>query len=160
FGAPGGNRTPDLDVRTVLLYPLSYEGARSRVYCQDGWQPGFAGALLLSKLPRFSQEAFRATRHIGIMENENMTDKRIQARDAASRMLNRLTAGLAFGAVAGVGLFSAVSAYTIPGTASTTAGATASTPTTSGSTSTSTGLQASPTPVSSSGSGVAVSGGS
>ena len=26
FGAPGGNRTPDLDVRTVLLYPLSYEG--------------------------------------------------------------------------------------------------------------------------------------
>src|ERR1700674_3396009 len=24
--APGGNRTPDLDVRTVLLYPLSYEG--------------------------------------------------------------------------------------------------------------------------------------
>ena len=25
-GAPGGNRTPDLDVRTVLLYPLSYEG--------------------------------------------------------------------------------------------------------------------------------------
>src|SRR2546425_11942294 len=28
--APGGNRTPDLDVRTVLLYPLSYGGvARS-----------------------------------------------------------------------------------------------------------------------------------
>ena len=26
IGAPGGNRTPDLDVRTVLLYPLSYEG--------------------------------------------------------------------------------------------------------------------------------------
>src|SRR6266446_7784293 len=25
--APGGNRTPDLDVRTVLLYPLSYGGA-------------------------------------------------------------------------------------------------------------------------------------
>lgn len=25
-GAPGGNRTPDLDVRTVLLYPLSYGG--------------------------------------------------------------------------------------------------------------------------------------
>ena len=24
--APGGNRTPDLDVRTVLLYPLSYGG--------------------------------------------------------------------------------------------------------------------------------------
>ena len=26
IGAPGGNRTPDLDVRTVLLYPLSYGG--------------------------------------------------------------------------------------------------------------------------------------
>src|SRR5712691_605070 len=27
-GAPGGNRTPDLDVRTVLLYPLSYGGVQ------------------------------------------------------------------------------------------------------------------------------------
>ena len=26
ISAPGGNRTPDLDVRTVLLYPLSYGG--------------------------------------------------------------------------------------------------------------------------------------
>jgi hypothetical protein len=26
YGARGGNRTPDLDVRTVLLYPLSYAG--------------------------------------------------------------------------------------------------------------------------------------
>lgn len=26
-GARGGNRTPDLDVRTVLLYPLSYAGS-------------------------------------------------------------------------------------------------------------------------------------
>ena len=25
-GAPGGNRTPNLVVRTDLLYPLSYEG--------------------------------------------------------------------------------------------------------------------------------------
>src|SRR6266568_1554105 len=29
-GAPGGNRTPDLDVRTVLLYPLSYGGVAAR----------------------------------------------------------------------------------------------------------------------------------
>ena len=100
------------------------------------------------------------------MENENMTDKRILARDAATRTLNRLTAGLAFGAVAGVGLLGAVSAYTIPGTAATSSGATASTATSSGTTSSSTGtsstgLQASPTPVSSSSSsGVAVSGGS
>ena len=100
---------------------------------------------------------------LGIMENKNTTDKRIQARDSATRMLNRLTAGLAFGAVAGVGILGAVSAYTIPGTTSTSSGATASTGTSSGTTSagTSSGLHASPTPVSSSsGSGVAVSGGS
>lgn len=30
--APGGNRTPDLDVRTVLLYPLSYGGGTLEVY--------------------------------------------------------------------------------------------------------------------------------
>jgi len=93
------------------------------------------------------------------MENDKMTDKRIQARDAATRTLNRLTAGLAFGAVSGVGLLGAVSAYTIPGTATTSSGATASTSTSTGTSSTS--LQASPTQVSSSsGSGVAVSGGS
>ena len=101
---------------------------------------------------------------VGIMESA--TDKRIQARDAATRTLNRVTAGLAFGAVAGVGILGTVSAYTIPGNSSTSSGATASTSTSSGSTSTtsgttSTGVQASPTPVSSSsGSGVAVSGGS
>ena len=95
---------------------------------------------------------------VEIMENKNTTAKRIQARNAATRMLNRLTAGLVFGAVAGVGILGAVSAYTIPGTAATTSGATASTST---STSTSTGLQSSSTSVgSSSSSGVAVSGGS
>jgi hypothetical protein len=101
------------------------------------------------------------------MENENMTDRRIEAREAATRLLNRLTAGLAFGAIAGVGILGTVSAYAIPGTATTTSGATASTSTGSGSTAststgaTSTGVQASPTPVSSSSSsGVVVSGGS
>ena len=88
-----------------------------------------------------------------------MTEKRIQARDAATRTLNRLTAGLAFGAVAGVGLFGAVSAYTIPGTTATSSGAIASSSTSAGTSSNS--LQASSTPVSSSsGSGIAVSGGS
>ena len=92
------------------------------------------------------------------MENKNAADPRIQARDSASRMLNRLTAGLAFGAVVGVGILGAVSAYTIPGIASTSSGATASTGNPTG---TGTGLQTSPTPVgSSSGTGVAVSGGS
>jgi hypothetical protein len=101
---------------------------------------------------------------LGIMENKNATDQRIRARDSATKMLNRLTAGLAFGAIAGVAVLGAVSAYTIPGATSTSSsGATASTGTSSGTTSTGTGsaLQASPTPVSSSsGSGVAVSGGS
>lgn len=100
------------------------------------------------------------------MERDRTTDRRIQARDAATRMLHRVTAGLVFGAVAGVGILGTVSAYTIPGTATTSSGATASTSTSSGATSStsgtgSSGVQASPSPVtSSSGTGVAVSGGS
>jgi hypothetical protein len=87
------------------------------------------------------------------------SDARIHARDAAARLLNRITAGVAFGAVAGVGLLGVVSAYTVPGIVSDSSGATASTSTSSGSTST--GLQSSTGGVSSStGSGVAVSGGS
>ena len=106
----------------------------------------------------------RAT--VGTMEDEKTIAERIKARDSATRMLNRLTAGLVFGAVAGVGILGTVSAYTLPGTPATSSGATASTSIASGSTSstsgtTSTGVQPSPTPVSSSsGSGVAVSGGS
>jgi hypothetical protein len=93
------------------------------------------------------------------METDNTNDTRIRARDAAARMLNRVTAGVAFGAVAGVGLLGLVSAYTIPGIVSDSSGATASASTSSGSTST--GLQSSTGGVSSStGSGVAVSGGS
>ena len=166
FGAPGGNRTPDLDVRTVLLYSLSYEGD----------DPEFT----VRTLPHRARPAryFSANSHVshskgpvegtrvGMMENENMTDRRIEAREAATRLLNRLTAGLAFGAIAGVGILGTVSANMIPGTA-TTSGTTASTSTSSGSIAststgaTSTGVQASPTPVSSaSSSGVAVSGGS
>jgi hypothetical protein len=97
------------------------------------------------------------------MEIDNAAETRIRVRDAGARMLNRLTAGVAFGAVAGVGLLGAVSANTIPGTASYSSGVTASTATSSGSTSTSasSGLQSSSSGVSSSsGSGVAVSGGS
>ena len=89
----------------------------------------------------------------------NTDDPRIRARDTAARMLNRITAGVVFGAVAGVGLVGVVSAYTIPGIVSDSSGATASTSTSSGSTST--GLQSSTGGVSSStGSGVTVSGGS
>ena len=101
-----------------------------------------------------------ATRAIvGTMETDNANDPRIRARDTAIRMLNRITAGVAFGAIAGVGLVGAVSAYTIPGVVSSTQGATASV-STSGSTSSS-ALQSSSTSVSSSSSsGVAVSGGS
>jgi len=98
---------------------------------------------------------------------------RIQARDAAMRLLNRLTVGVAFSAVAGVGLLGAVSAHTIPGKTSTTAStATASSSAASSATS-STASNSSATPASSSslgspstpvtstsGAGVAVSGGS
>ena len=98
------------------------------------------------------------------METKDTTQDRVRARDAAMRLLNRLTTGAAMSALIGVGLFGAVSAYTIPGT-KTSSTATASTSTTSSSstssTSTSSGLQSSTTPVtSSSSSGVAVSGGS
>jgi hypothetical protein len=96
------------------------------------------------------------------MEPKDTTQDRVRARDAAMRLLNRLTTGAAVSALIGVGLFGAVSASTIPGT---TTGSTAGTSTTSTSSSTSTstssGLQSSTTPVtSSSSSGVAVSGGS
>lgn len=40
----------------------------------------------------------------------------MRARDEAMRLLNRLTVGAALGAIAGVGIFGAVSAATIPGT--------------------------------------------
>jgi cytoskeletal protein RodZ len=98
------------------------------------------------------------------METKDTTQDRVRARDAAMRLLNRLTTGAALSALIGVGLFGAVSAYTIPGT-TTSSTASASTSATSSSstssTSTSSGLQSSTTPVtSSSSSGVAVSGGS
>lgn len=97
---------------------------------------------------------------VGIMKSA--TDKRIQARDAATRMLNRLTACLAYGAIAGVGILGTLSAYTIPGNTTAFSGASASSGNTSSTSGTiSTGVQASATPVSSSsGAGVAVSGGS
>jgi hypothetical protein len=58
------------------------------------------------------------------METKDTTQDRVRARDAAIRLLNRLTTGAAASAVIGVGLFGAVSAYTIPGTnTSSTAGA-------------------------------------
>jgi hypothetical protein len=95
------------------------------------------------------------------MEPTDTTQDRVRARDAAMRLLNRLTTGAAVSALIGVGLFGAVSAYTIPGSKTTSASGASATSTSSSSTSTSSGLQSSTTPVvSSSSSGVAVSGGS
>jgi hypothetical protein len=89
---------------------------------------------------------------------ESKTQARMRARDAAMRQLDRITMGVAFAAIAGVGVLTAVSAYSIPGTSSSSLTATTSTSTSS---STSSGLQSSSTGVtSSSGSAVAVSGGS
>jgi hypothetical protein len=83
----------------------------------------------------------------------------MRARDAAMRQLDRITRGVAFAAIAGVGVLTAVSAYSIPGASSSSLTATTSTSTSSSSTSS--GLQSSSTGVtSSSGSAVAVSGGS
>lgn len=96
--------------------------------------------------------------------------KKINARDAANRLLGKLTVGAVLGAVAGVGILGYVSAETIPGNASSAAtAATASTAATSSagssssssdsSSSTDSGLSAG-SASSSSGSAVAVTGGS
>ena len=96
--------------------------------------------------------------------HESMRAK-VNARDAALRLMNRLTAGVVFGAVAGLGLAGYTAAATHPGSttsssATSTSSASAST-TTSGSASSSTGLQSPSTSVgSTSSSGHTVSGGS
>ncbi|HEY8801833.1 MAG TPA: hypothetical protein VIN00_02050 [Candidatus Dormibacteraeota bacterium] len=85
----------------------------------------------------------------------------MQARDAAMRLLNRLTVGVAFSAVAGVGLLGVLSAQTLPGTTSTASSTATTSSSTTSSSSSSSSLGSSSTPVSSSSSsGVAVSGGS
>ncbi len=93
------------------------------------------------------------------MERDHTNDMRIRVRDSATRTLNRLTAVVAFGAIAGVAVLGVAGSYTVSGTTSSALGATASTSTTSGTTSNA--LQSSSTSVgSSSSTGVAVSGGS
>ena len=99
------------------------------------------------------------------METKDTTQARVRARDAAMRLLNRLTTGAAISSLLGVGLFAGISANTIPGTDSistaTASSASTASSSTSSSTTTSSGVAPSTTPVtSSSGSGVAVSGGS
>ena len=84
---------------------------------------------------------------------------KISARDCAQRLMNKLTAGVALAAVAGIGLFGYVSAATVPGSTSSTAATSASASTTS-STSSSSLSSSSGTVHASSGSAVAVSGGS
>ena len=94
------------------------------------------------------------------MGNTKPSEARIQARDRALSLLNRLTTGIAFAAVAGVGIFGTVSALTIPGTAASSSGTAATTTSSSSSTSSSSLQPSSGTVSSSSSSGVAVSGGS
>ncbi|HZK74967.1 MAG TPA: hypothetical protein VFD88_13295 [Clostridia bacterium] len=100
-----------------------------------------------------------APTNLRTMHENGTNDTRIRARDAASRLLNRITTGIAIGALTSVGAVAAVTAYTIPGVASSTQ--VASTGVSNSGGSTSTGVQSSSSGVSSSsGSGVAVSGGS
>jgi hypothetical protein len=96
------------------------------------------------------------------MENTKAADVRIRARDRALSLLNNMTAGIAFAAVAGVGIFGAISEMTIPGvSASSSSGASTSSTSSSASSASSSGLQSSSGTVSSSSSSpVAVSGGS
>jgi hypothetical protein len=60
------------------------------------------------------------------MSSENTIQARTSARDAALRKLNRLTAGVAFSALAGVGGLAVVSAETIPGSSTPSSSAAAS----------------------------------
>ena len=113
---------------------------------------------LLRRFTASSHSAFRGGGNTYTMETGDTIQDRVRARDAAMRLLHRLTTGAAVTALVGVGVLGAISAHTIPGTSTT---STATTATTATSTSSSSGLQSSTTPVtSSSSSGVAVSGGS
>ena len=100
------------------------------------------------------------------MENTKAADVRIGARDRALSLLNNMTAGIAFAAVAGVGIFGVIGEMTIPGVSAsssttTTGAASTSSTASSASSSASSGLQSSSGTVSSSSSSpVAVSGGS
>jgi cytoskeletal protein RodZ len=92
---------------------------------------------------------------------EGNTQSKVRARDAAMRLLSRLTTGIALAAVAGVGMLTAVSAYTIPGTTPTTATTSATSSSSSSSSSASSTVPSSSTPVvASSNPPVAVTGGS
>ncbi len=116
------------------------------------------GAPAHSDLSAGPQARFSARTHAGGMET---TESRIRARDRALRLLNRITTAAALAAVAGVGLFGAVSAATIPGTTSASTTGSSSSTTASNSITASGSLQASSgVSSSSSGSGVAVSGAS
>src|ERR1700674_1920667 len=89
--APGGNRTPDLDVRTVLLYPLSYEGvwrdqeSLPRVTPLSPTLPPERGQGVW--FSAFSQGSHRvdqaASVRVETMENTPNEAARIKARDAA-----------------------------------------------------------------------------
>jgi hypothetical protein len=107
----------------------------------------------------------------GMTQQEAIRAK-VTARDTAMKLMNRLTAGVVFGAVAGLGVLGYTAAATIPGSSSSKASTTTSSVSTSTSSSSSTGtssstsssgssLQSSSSSVSSSSSsGHAVSGGS
>ncbi len=92
------------------------------------------------------------------------TEARMRDRDAAVDQLNVITKRVGFAAIAGLGVFSALGAYTIPGTTTssqTAATATSSSTDSSSSDSTSSDVQGPAIPItSSSGPAMTVSGGS
>ncbi|MFI5282979.1 MAG: hypothetical protein ACHQ0J_07600 [Candidatus Dormibacterales bacterium] len=94
------------------------------------------------------------------MEAGTELQQRVRSRDRAFRLLNRLTAGVAFGSVAAVGTLSVVSAATLPGTSPFSQAITALTSNSSSTSSISSGLTTSSGVSSSTNSVVAVSGGS
>src|SRR6266702_2650176 len=87
-----------------------------------------------SNLPARSQIGLSPWGHPALMTTPDTIQQKVRAREAAQRLLARLTTGTAVSALAGVAVLGWVSAQTIPGNSSVTAAS--STGTTSSSTST------------------------
>jgi hypothetical protein len=83
---------------------------------------------------------FRGGEQAVIMQSRNTIQAAAESRDAAFRKLNRLTAGVAVGALTGVAGLAVVSAETIPGNATATTSDTAN-PTSPSQTQAPTGFQ-------------------
>lgn len=97
---------------------------------------------------------------MGGMTQQEAIRARASARDSAMKLMNRATAGVAFAAVAGLGIFGYAAEVSHPGAATLTSSTSATGASAASSTTTSGSTVSSGSATSTSSSGVAVSGGS